>query len=201
MSGLALIPWARTDLSDSHRLVGMAAPSLNPEGVAQAHEWGNGLSGKDLQCFLASRELTSQETAAAVAQAVPGSKIKVVDGLEEVCCGLWEGLTEEELRSRFPKVYKRWADDPTSVCPPEGEDLSEAQRRIRQALARVAKKSRKAPLGLVMGPVAFAVARCELEGASLSSLRELLTIEPIWYDDPFGTNGSGEVCRIDADER
>lgn len=190
MSALVLIPWAKTDWTDSRRLAAEAALPLNDEGVAQAERWGRQLVDKNLQCVFASEELTARETARAVAKPT-GMRVRTLHGLEEVSFGLWEGLTEEALRTRFPKVYKRWKEDPASVCPPDGEDLAQAAQRIRASLRKATRKTGEAPIGVVMGPVACAVARCDLEAVALGSVRDLLTTEPVWYDEAVGAAAPG----------
>ena len=34
-------------------------------------------------------------------------------------------LQLEEIRRKFPKVYKQWHESPEKICPPEGETLTE----------------------------------------------------------------------------
>jgi probable phosphoglycerate mutase len=188
VSAIVVIPWAKTDWTDSKRLAASAKLPLNDEGIAQAEEWGRQLADKNIQCLFASDELTSQETAKVVAQP-SHARLKMLDGLVELDFGLWQGLTEETLRARFPKVYKRWVDDPTSVCPPEGEDLATASERIREAIQIATRKGGTGPVGVVLGPMVCAVARCELEARDLKFMRELLTSEPVWYDSVPDENG------------
>ncbi len=163
MSGLVLIPWAQTDWAQEKRLTADSSPPLNQTGQQQARLWGKEAIEKQVRVVYSSAERTSLDTAEIFAQQA-SSKVKMFDGMQEVSVGLWEGLTEEELKARFPKVYKRWVEDPSSVCPPEGEELADAQKRIRAVLKKTARKSRKSPFGLVLGPVSCAIARCEIEG-------------------------------------
>ena len=180
MKGLALIPWATTDWTDSKRLFAGVPMPLNEAGAAQAHVWGEQLCARDLQAVYSSAEQTSRETADAVALTAK-VKVKPLAGFEEVGVGLWEGLTEDALKARFPKVYKRWREDPSAICPPEGEALAEAAARLKRALHKTARKLGAAPVAVVLGPVACAVTRCVLENVDLARMRELLTTEPVWY--------------------
>lgn len=187
MNGLALIPWAKTDWTDSHRLFATVPMPLNDVGVAQARVWGEQLQSRRLHAVFASGEQTSRETAAAVAEAAR-VKVKTHAGFEEVGLGLWEGLTEDVLKTRFPKVYKRWREDPSAVCPPEGEDLAGAAERLKKALGKAGRKVGAASAAVVLGPVACAVTRCVLERVELGRMRELLTAEPVWYPSLIATD-------------
>jgi probable phosphoglycerate mutase len=99
---------------------------------------------------------------------------------------LWEGLTEERLKARFPKAYKRWKEDPSSVCPPEGEGIEAAAERMRKALRTVQRKAERAAVGLVLGPVACAIVHCELQHGSLGRLRDFVLHGPYTYADVEG---------------
>lgn len=182
MNALVLIPWAATEWTASGRLTAQTRLPLTAEGRAMAESWGRSLSARKLECIFTSDELTSRETAAAVAQAA-GARVRTLSGIEEVNCGLWAGLTDETLRSRFPKAYKRWKEDPTSVCPPEGEDVTDAAERIREALRSVQRKAQRAGVGVVLGPLALAITRCVIAGEPLSGLRALLASEPVEFDN------------------
>ncbi|HRX85549.1 MAG TPA: histidine phosphatase family protein [Phycisphaerae bacterium] len=182
MSALVLIPWAATEWTASGRLAARTPLPLTEAGRAQAEAWGREFATREFFGVYTSEEQTSLETAKAVALGA-GAKVRDLDGLEEVHFGLWEGLTEETLKSRFPKAYKRWREDPSSVCPPEGEDLAEAAARIRKALRTVKRKMERASVAVVLGPTACALVRCELAGAPLSELRAYLAQTPIEYSD------------------
>ena len=60
----------------------------------------------------------------------------------------WQGLTIEEVKRKYPKVYKQWKESPDSVCPPGGEENVDALQRAMKALARPIK--RKTSFGLVV---------------------------------------------------
>ena len=64
--------------------------------------------------------------------------------------GLWQGMLIEDVKSKQPKIYKRWQESPENVCPPEGEMLSDARERIQAVLAKLAKKHKEGVIGLVV---------------------------------------------------
>ena len=49
---------------------------------------------------------------------------------------MWQGLKIDEIRRKFPRVYRHWQDAPESIRPPEGETLEEAQARVLRALEK-----------------------------------------------------------------
>jgi broad specificity phosphatase PhoE len=77
--------------------------------------------------------------------------------LEEVNMGLWEGLTREELKMRFPTVFPQWEANPLGVTPPDGEPVVEAIGRISGALSRIFKRNRGVTVALALRPMALQI--------------------------------------------
>lgn len=64
--------------------------------------------------------------------------------------GLWEGLQIDDIRMRQPTIYRRWQENPETVCPPEGEMLHEARRRLADLADRLNRKHREGIVVLVV---------------------------------------------------
>ena len=190
MTSLVLIPWGETSWHAGGRLASRTPLPLTANGRAQAGQWGEALGARELSVIFASSEQASQETATLIAERSE-AKRKHREGLEEIDFGLWEGLTEEQLNTRYSKLYKAWVDDPAAVCIPDGEDVAHAAERIAAALRQIVKKHRNGPVGAVLGPTVLALGRCEFENAPISRLREFIAEEPVWYElDTTGTRAT-----------
>ena len=181
MSLLVLIPWPQTAWSDAGRITGRTPVPLNEAGRNRALAWGQELAGFGLRTIYSGDEPASTETARIIAKSSRARR-KTLPGLAEVDAGLWDGLTSDELKRRYPKTFKRWWEDPAAVSPPEGEDLTAACRRLGEALAKVTDKRASHPVALVLGPLAFAVTRCVLEAGELPEVRSLMHDEPLCYE-------------------
>ena len=180
MSLLVLIPWPQTAWSEAGRIAGHTPVPLNDAGRNRALAWGKELAGFGLSTVYSGDEPASTETARIIAKPCRARR-KTLPDLAEVDAGLWDGLTSEELKRRYPKTFKRWWEDPSAVSPPEGEDLAAACQRLREAVAKVTDKRGNHPVALVLGPLAFAVTRCVLEAGELSEVRSLMHDEPLRY--------------------
>lgn len=180
MSMLVLIPWPETPWSAAGRVAGRTPVPLSDAGREQARVWGEGLTGSGLSVVYSGGEQASTETARIVAKP-SRARHKAVAELAEVDAGLWDGLTTDELKRRYPKVFKRWYEDPSAVCPPEGEDLADAYKRLHDSVSKVMRKQGDRSVAVVLGPLAFAVARCSLEEKELTTVRSMMSREPVHY--------------------
>jgi broad specificity phosphatase PhoE len=95
--------------------------------------------------------------------------------LGEMRLGLWEGLTRDELRRRFPTVLPQWQEDPLSVRPPEGESLGEAIDRVRPALDKILRRNREGIVCLVLRPLMMQIVHGLLHRESPQAIAGHLT--------------------------
>ncbi|NUQ54145.1 MAG: histidine phosphatase family protein [Phycisphaerales bacterium] len=169
------------------RVAGAADLPLCPCGKDAAAQRARQLRGQVVELVLCGPDEASRATAEEVAKAVD-AKVKVIDELAEVGLGLWEGVREKDLEERCPTAYRRWKEDPASVCAPEGESIDEARDRMVAALRRLIPRYARATstMVVVLRPVALGLARCFLSGRPTSDLWEL------------GTQGAG-VERLTVD--
>jgi probable phosphoglycerate mutase len=107
--------------------------------------------------------------------------------LDEVNLGLWQGLTESDLKFRYPKAYAQWDQNPLAVNPPEGEPLSDAIDRLRGGLRRILKRKHGLTLALPLRPMAMQIMLGVLRGEEpptiASHLRILVPVETIDLPD------------------
>lgn len=184
MNSLVLIPWPETAWSQAGRITSRSPVPLTDAGRRQAQAWGKELASSGLGVVYSGEESAAKETARIVAGPAQ-AKHKALSELAEVSAGLWDGLTVEELKLRDPKLFKRWCEDPSGVCPPEGEDLSRAYVRLRDSLAKLSGNKRaNRSVAVVLGPFAFGVARCVIESAELANVRSMMHHEPLCYRSP-----------------
>ena len=73
----------------------------------------------------------AQQTAAALKKAL-GYKgvIKTEPAIAEQHFGKWEGLTHQQVQTRYPDEYQALWDNPAQFTPPEGESFSQLFERV-----------------------------------------------------------------------
>jgi probable phosphoglycerate mutase len=160
---VALIPCGATDWREKGRLLGRVELEPAPDVKQQCSTWSEQLRPAPLHRIFYAPDELSKTTALAIAREL-NIPAKPLTELAEVDLGLWAGLTEAELKTRFAKAHRQLVDSPLTVCPPEGEDFSAAAGRVRTCLRKRIRPNGKQGIGLVMRPLAFAMARYVLEG-------------------------------------
>ena len=91
---------------------------------------------KDELEILASPLGRARDSAAIVAEALgfPLSSVRYDKRLMEFGYGLWEGLTQDEIRQRFPREFEARMASPWETRVPEGESLGEVRERFMSCL-------------------------------------------------------------------
>jgi len=175
-----LIPVGQTDWEHEGRLAGGADLPLNATGERQVEALGRQLAERGIQVVFASENQTAQQTGRSLAESL-GVSLRKAKGLEEIDVGLWEGLTADQLKQRYPRVYKQWLEQPASVQLPQGEDLQMAAKRLVDALVRISTRAKASCVGVVLGRLAMGLLRCQLEGLGLDNLWQKMDDTPTWY--------------------
>jgi len=133
-----------------------------------------------VRTILSSPDEASQRTARAIAEEL-GARVRVVEDLAGIQCGLWEGRLESELAERSPKAYRQWRLDPSSASPPEGESVADARHRVMSALSRALEKVTSGRAIVVARPASVGLIRGAIEGRPLADLWETIEDSPrVW---------------------
>jgi probable phosphoglycerate mutase len=110
------------------RFQGKTDIPLDETGIQQAHRAARLLAALRPTALLASPLRRAADTAQALA-GITGLPISHDRDLIERAGGAWEGLTNQEIRERYPAEYAAWQ-------PPGGETSLQVAKRVGTALER-----------------------------------------------------------------
>ncbi len=113
-----------------HRFQGHTDVPLDETGEAQAEYAARRLATLKPSMIVASDLSRAQQTAAPLAK-LAGLTVTADKDLRERSGGDWEGLTDEEIRERYPLERASWN-------PPNGETTQAVADRVSAALSRIA---------------------------------------------------------------
>jgi glucosyl-3-phosphoglycerate phosphatase len=118
----------RTKWNLEHRFQGTTDIPLDETGVEQASRSARLLAALRPAAIVSSPLRRAAATAAALSE-VTGLPVDHDTGLIERHGGVWEGLTNHEIRTRYPDEHAIWQ-------PPGGETVQEVAKRFADALDR-----------------------------------------------------------------
>lgn len=155
---VALIPCSPSDWVQEGRILGRTELPPTDSAAAAAAEIVEALRPLAPTKLFHSPDELCTYTAKVIAKALKLTA-KPKDELLEVDMGLWTGLTDEQLRTRFSSAYHLLEESPQSVSPPEGEDFRTAADRVEHALSKLLKRAGDGPVALVLRPITLALLR------------------------------------------
>ncbi|GAB4150841.1 MAG: histidine phosphatase family protein [Planctomycetaceae bacterium] len=166
MPEVVLIRPGCTDFDEQQRVQGSLDLPLNSKGREQVDDLVNQLADANLDVIYTSPSEPARSTAQAIGQSL-GVPVKEKEGFRNLDQGLWEGLKLDDIRRQYPKVFKQWQDSPETICPPEGESISDAMDRLRETLQKPLK--RKANFGIVVSEPLASLVGCVVLGDHVES--------------------------------
>jgi len=118
---LFLVRHGATVLSAEDRFAGATDVELSEEGIFQARRLAERLADDSITAVYCSPLKRTVHTATILAKP-HGLNPLLRDGLREIDHGHWEGMTRNEVESRFAEEYAAWEEDPYTFAPQGGEN-------------------------------------------------------------------------------
>jgi len=111
-------------------------PELTETGLAQAEKVAAAVAQLNPEVIIASPLKRTTQTAEAISRAT-GLPITIEDTWIECSFGIWDGLSIDEVKEKYPADYQSWISS-TRFAPPEGESYDSVALRIEAGLNQIA---------------------------------------------------------------
>jgi len=154
-----------------NRFVGQIDLPLAPEGRTQAEALGRALHGLGLDAVYCSDLLRSRQTAEIIA-GTTGIPLHRRADLREIALGDWEGLSRQEVASRFPAQYAARGEDIEHYRIPGGESFADCRERVLAAWREILQREERA-VAIVGHAGANRVLLCHLLGIPVERMFSL----------------------------
>jgi len=161
MAQILLIRPGTTEYDQQGRVQGTLDIPLCEDGRQEVEAMIGELRSRPVAAIYASPSQSAQQTAEALAAALE-MKVKTVEKLHNVDHGLWQGMLITDVKTKQPRVYRQWQEQPETVCPPQGETLCSAKQRVQAALAKLLKKHKGEGLLALVVPEPLASVICNV---------------------------------------
>src|SRR3989344_2473290 len=155
--------------------------SLNAKGQRQAELLGKWWRRNKTIYPLPNVILTSpakraMETACIIKNELVGTKrppaIIVIPKLHEIDHGKWEGLSDKQVKKKYPKLYRIWRSKPMKTGFPGGETMRKVKKRILKDWNKIKKRKETYILFVGHGGVNFQIVNDVLESDKLRNVRQ-----------------------------
>ena len=152
------------------RYAGRSAEPLTLAGREQVRELAARLASCGVTAIWSSRIARASESAAIIAEAL-GIPVSADARLDEMRMGPWEGLTEDEVATRYPTEYGLWNTRPELLALEGRESLEALAERVMGAVRDAWRQP--APVLLVTHVAPMRVAALRTLGSSLARYKDV----------------------------
>jgi len=139
MERLFIVRHGEIDFNIEGRYAGSVDVELNDKGLQQARDLANEVAKLRID-FIVTSPLKRCRRMADIIHEVINVPIVVMDEFRERGVGVFEGLTREEAKNKYPEL---WAQNITRIydgAPPGGETIKEVENRVFAGLKKVRKE-------------------------------------------------------------
>ncbi len=135
---LIMVRHGETDWNLRKKIQGSNDIELNKTGIMQANELGTAILESEYKIakVFTSKQKRAERTAQIVSEKI-GVDYLVMEGLEEMSLGLWEGLNWTEVENHYPVEYEKWRANRRYIRTPQGESYQDLLDRLLPAMEEI----------------------------------------------------------------
>lgn len=130
----------RHGTTELNRYRGRRDVPLDAQGYQDAIEAAERLAHVGLSAVYAGPLRRTIATAQIITEMAGVPDVRILDGLNNLDYGAWEGMTAREAQMLDPEAFARYRSDPAHAVCPLGERLSDAQHRMITALQLIGSR-------------------------------------------------------------
>ena len=133
---IVLVRHGATDWNLQGRCQGSTDRHLSEVGIRQAEQIAVLFGNEKIHAVYSSNLRRARQTAELISQphALP---VRVAEELRELDHGELEGLTFNEIKTRYGEFLTRWRSEPADICVPGGERLADVAERAWNGLNEI----------------------------------------------------------------
>jgi broad specificity phosphatase PhoE len=139
---LFLVRHGTTTMNVENRYRGRRDIPLDAQGYQDAVDAARFLSDQGVSAVYTGPLRRTIATAQIIADEARIPDIRILHGLINVDYGAWEGLTAAEAEMYDPDAFRLYRSQPGQAVCPNGERLTDAQRRMMEAIGLISERHR-----------------------------------------------------------
>ena len=167
MAKLYLIRHGETDYNSALRFQGQTDIPLNQNGIGQAEKLAVFFRDIPLQASYTSTLARAWATAEIIAGA-KGMELQETDALREMSFGIWENMNTKDIQKKYAKEWKDFFASPARTKIPQGESMSEVQKRAYTTVQEILDQYPEGDVAFVAHGGIIRVLICTMLGLDLN---------------------------------
>jgi alpha-ribazole phosphatase len=204
---LILIRHGETEGADQKRYKGSIDVPLSENGIRQIEKLSRFISTEAQECSV--RKLDSSEYRKSalcsvycsdLSRAIKSAEIiaapyslspVIVPELRERNFGIWEGMSFDEIKEKYPVQFESWASNPLKFSPMQGESTAVMSERVMLATEKILAHHKGERLAIVSHGGVIRIILCCFLGIPLENIFRIeqdyaaLNIVEIWDNYPL----------------
>ncbi len=167
---LLFLRHGQTNWNLENKIQGSSDTMLNDQGIEQAKKLAKNIlkSNHNICKIYTSKQMRAIDTAKILSLYMTVD-YEVVEGLEEINFGEWEGLSWNEIKDKFPEEYIKWCNNRRYSKSHQGESYQEMLERVLKAIKNIISKNRENVIVVTHSGVIMAL-QCYLTKTSFSDI-------------------------------
>jgi len=161
---LFLVRHGTTTMNVENRYRGRRDIPLDAQGYQDAVDAARVLSDVGLSAVYTGPLRRTIATAQIIADEARVPDLRILHGLNNVDYGVWEGMTAEEAAMFDPSAFELYRVAPRRAVCPQGERLTDAQKRMLEALQLIGGRHAGETVAAVTHAVMIRLAVVALNG-------------------------------------
>ena len=167
MAKLYPIRHGETDYNSALRFQGQTDILLNRKGIEQAERVAEFFRDIPLQAIYTSSLKRASATAEIIGR-VKGIEPQETDSLREMSFGIWENMESKDIQKKFAKEWKDFFASPANIKIPQGESMSDVQKRAYPEVQRILDQYPEGDVAFVAHGGIIRVLICTMLGLDLN---------------------------------
>ena len=172
-------------------------PELTPEGMEMAQAFAKAYRDVEWRAVYSSSLSRTITTAQPLCDAV-GLNLQTRAELNEIAYGKWEGLTKDQVSTKYHDEYISWLADPAWHAPTGGESAIVIGRRGLQVIEEIQKQFTGGNVLIVSHKATIRIILCSVLGIDVGRFRYRLAC-PVGSVSIVEFTSNGPMLKVLAD--
>ncbi len=153
-----------------HRPPTHASPSRGVVGIDSYRGKGGGESHSSKLSAIYTSDLGRAIKSSEIVARSHGIKPIIIPDLRERNFGIWESMSFDEIKERYPREFAAWVENPLKFSPMDGENTLEVKERVVRAIDEIILRHNEGRVAVISHGGVNRIILCHFLGIPLENI-------------------------------